>query len=117
MQGESLPRRPSLSYYRGMCSFCGVAMPADRKPGFNETCETCGRDLHACLNCRFHRSGARWDCAETVQEPVTDKERRNLCDWYETAPSLLVAGPGRPREQARATKARNDFDSLFGGGS
>lgn len=92
-------------------------MTRDRKPGFNETCETCGRDLHACANCRFLRPGARWDCAETVGEQVVDKDRRNLCDWYETNPDLFTAGPGKPREREKAEKARNDFDKLFGGGS
>lgn len=97
-----------------MCAFCGSAMGRE-KPGFNETCPDCGRDLHACLNCRFYRKGARWDCAETIEEPVVDKERRNLCDWYETDPAYFSAGPGDARGRSSAGKARSDFDRLFGG--
>jgi hypothetical protein len=98
-----------------MCSYCGSAIFGDRKPGFNEACEGCGKDLHACLNCRFYRQGARWDCAETIQEPVSDKEHRNRCDWYETNPALLVAGPGRIVARNASEKAKRDLDKLFGG--
>jgi len=90
-------------------------MPVDRKPGFNETCESCGRDLHACVNCRFYKPGVHWDCAETIAESVSDKGKRNLCDWYETAPALKQAGPGRKDARDSSEKARRDLDSLFGG--
>jgi hypothetical protein len=90
-------------------------MPSDRKPGFNETCEACGRDLHACLNCRFYKPGAHWDCLETISEPVSTKDGRNRCDWYETAPALKLASVGRSNERAASEKAKRDLDSLFGG--
>jgi hypothetical protein len=90
-------------------------MPRDR-PGFNETCGSCRRDLHACVNCRFYRRGARWDCAETIEGPVADKEMRNRCDWYETDPRLFEGGSGDSQGKDRADKARGDFDRLFGGG-
>ena len=78
-------------------------------------CEACGKDLHACLNCRFYKQGARWDCAETIEEPVVDKERRNRCEWYQTNPALLVANKGRDSQRSAAEKARDDLDRLFGG--
>jgi hypothetical protein len=90
-------------------------MPAGRKPGFGETCGSCGRDLHSCFNCRFFRKGAHWDCDETIQDAVSDKERRNFCDWFETSPALLVSGEGKKAERAAADKARKDLDALFGG--
>jgi hypothetical protein len=86
------------------------------RPGFHETCLSCGRDLHACVNCRFYRRGARWDCAETIESPVPDKERRNLCDWYETDPRRLVEAEGDRKGQSAQEKARSDFDRIFGGG-
>jgi len=97
-----------------MCSYCGAPLPLDRKPGFNETCESCGKDLHACVNCRFYKPGARWDCAETVDQPVTDKSRRNHCDFFEPAPALREAGSGDAKARDSARKARQDLDKLFG---
>jgi hypothetical protein len=87
----------------------------DRKAGFNECCETCGKDLHACCNCRFHKAGARWDCAETIDEPVVDKERRNRCDWFETNPVFFSVSAGRTSAMSAAEKARHDLERLFGG--
>jgi hypothetical protein len=90
-------------------------MPQDRSPGFGETCEGCGRDLHACLNCRFYKPGAHWDCAETVEQAVPDKEKRNFCDYYQTNPAYLSASAGRKDAQDASKKARSDLDRLFGG--
>jgi hypothetical protein len=103
------------TYYISMCSYCGSPMPADRPPGFNETCDSCGKDLHACLNCRFYKTGARWDCVETIDEPVPDKDRRNRCDWYQTNQALLTRSGGRSSERSAAEKARDNLDRLFGG--
>jgi len=90
-------------------------MPQDRSPGFNETCESCGKDLHVCLNCRFYKQGLRWDCAETVEQPVSDKEARNYCDYYQTNPLFFDATKGRSDARSAAEKARGDLDRLFGG--
>jgi hypothetical protein len=90
-------------------------MPNDRSPGFGEVCESCGKDLHACLNCRFYKPGARYDCAETIDENRPDKERHNFCDFFQTNPALLVASAGRESARAAAEKARGDLDRLFGG--
>ena len=90
-------------------------MPMARSPGFNEACEACGKDLHACLNCRFYKAGARWDCAETIEENVPDKERRNYCDFYQTNPAYLAATAGREGARSAAERARGDLDRLFGG--
>jgi len=90
-------------------------MERERKPGFNEVCEACGKDLHACLNCRFYSPGMRWDCSESaVQEKVADKESRNHCDWFETRAELLVAGPGRASARTAADRARDELGKLFG---
>jgi hypothetical protein len=89
-------------------------MPLDRPPGFGEVCERCGKDLHVCLNCRFYKAGARWDCAETIDEPIPDKERRNPCEWFQTNPALLVETGGRGSARSAAEKARGDLDRLFG---
>lgn len=108
-----LPSASPSPYYVPMCAFCGAAM-AREKPGFNEVCGECGQDLHACRNCRFFRKGARWDCAETIEAQVVDKDRRNLCDWYETDPARFIAGTGDRKGRQSADKARSDFDRLFG---
>ena len=68
-----------------------------------------------CLNCRFLENGSRWDCRESVDERVPDKEARNHCGWYETNPAYFEDGTGNVSGKSRAKLARSDFDSLFGG--
>lgn len=90
-------------------------MVAGRSVGFNEVCAECGKDLHACLNCSFHSPGRRFDCAETIEDPVVDKERRNHCDNFRTKPELFVDGEGQRARRSGAADARRGFDKLFGG--
>ncbi len=97
-----------------MCHHCGQPFDRDRKPGFNETCATCGKDLHVCLACRFHRKDARWECAETVDFHVADKDRRNHCEWFSVDERFFTRNAGMERERTAADEARRGFDSLFG---
>jgi hypothetical protein len=43
-----------------------------------------------------------------VPEEVTDKERRNFCEYF----SALASLP--PKGEAKAKDARGDFEGLFG---
>ena len=70
---------------RGMgpaCHFCGAPVENPRDVYRTTTCPSCRRDLRICLNCRFYSPGAQYDCAETVDEQVTDKERANFCTFF-----------------------------------
>jgi hypothetical protein len=98
-----------------MCSYCGSPIPSDRTLGFGEACEVCSKDLHACVNCRFYKPGARWDCAETIESPIPDKESRNFCDFFQTNPVYFAQTKGRESARRAADKARSDLDRLFGG--
>lgn len=97
-----------------MCHVCGEPLDRDRKPGFNETCAACGRDVHVCLACVFHSPGAHWDCRETVDSHVLDKDRRNHCDWFATNPRYHSRTAGMTGLRDKAVEARKGFDSLFG---
>jgi len=93
------------------CHFCGTGTPEGEKIFRSTLCGGCGRELRICLNCAFYSPGARWDCRETIPEPVYDKERANFCDYFRPAASPGGAdGSGR-----RSGDARADFDKLFGG--
>jgi len=48
-----------------------------------DTCIHCGGDLHACVQCRFHDPGYHNQCREPQGEMVRDRERANLCDYFE----------------------------------
>ncbi len=101
------------------CHYCGTDVGNPREIYRNSTCSGCGKDLKICLNCRFYAPGAHWDCNETVEEMVADKERANFCTFFafsnRTSQEPRVPGaPGAQGARASEDKARRKLDKLFG---
>ena len=92
-----------------VCHFCGRALPEGERVYRSTTCAGCGKDLKICRNCRFYSAGAHWDCLESVNDPVTDKERANFCEFFQFRDSK----PGAPGKEKPA-QSRDDFRRLFG---
>lgn len=76
------------------------------------TCPVCGTDLHSCKNCQFYAPGSHYNCHETVDEEVRDKERANFCDFFRA--KKLFDGAASGKTDDAAAKARDAFASLFG---
>lgn len=91
------------------CAFCGAPLDSKMRIPREAECPSCGRDLHACVQCRHHDPGVNNQCREPQAEWVTDRERRNFCDYFSLNP---VAGPGI-RTKDRAKDARSKLDRLF----
>ena len=92
------------------CYSCGAEWVEQEAPGFSVTCEKCGEFLHCCRNCRFHAPGQHNDCREPQADPVSDKDTRNLCEWFQFA-DRDAAGDSDHRGSA----ARAKLEALFGG--
>jgi hypothetical protein len=94
------------------CHRCGTAAEIDLPLARDAECESCGRDLRCCLNCRHYAPGYNNACRETEAEPVVDKDRRNFCEYFDIERGARGAGaPG-----SRAADARAKLDAMFGGG-
>lgn len=92
-----------------MCWKCSEPLDTSVEIYRTSVCPACGTDLHSCRNCRFYDPGAHYDCHETVDELVTDKERANFCDFF--SPALgISSGKGTAPSNGEARAA---FDSLF----
>ena len=89
------------------CHFCGTALDPKMRIVRDTSCPSCGRDLHACVQCRHYDLHAHNHCREPQAEWVTDRDRRNFCDYF----SLNTAGGGVTKD--RAGKARTALDQLF----
>ncbi len=79
------------------CHHCGKIFESQSNIGLREECVGCGRDLHACLNCKHYDAGSYNECREPVAERVVDKEKANFCDHY--APNGAGGGSKRPSSQ------------------
>ena len=94
------------------CHFCGTAVDNPREVYRSSSCPSCGKDLKICLNCRFYSPGAHWDCSETIDELVKDKDRANFCTFFSFR-TAQKAAPGAPPADAKQ-QAKRKLDKLFG---
>ena len=74
-----------------------------------KVCPGCGKELKVCLNCRFYSPGSHWDCRETIDEPVTNKEKVNFCAYFVFKPSKTE----QPDNKKQQDSAKNAFLNLF----
>lgn len=91
------------------CYFCGAQIDEQLKIMRSSVCPDCGKELKICYNCRFHKQSARWDCVETVDEPVSEKDKANFCAYFVYGEH---GSEGQSADQSQ--KAKADFRSLFG---
>ena len=99
-----------MGYDEFMCWKCKEPI-ADGLEIFKSTeCSQCGASLHSCVNCRFYQPGAHYDCHETIDEQVRDKEAANFCEYFSVNLNPL-ASESKVNEAKKA--ARNAFDNLF----
>jgi hypothetical protein len=96
------------------CRHCGASVPYDEPIPRESACESCGRDLHACRHCRHFDTAYNNSCRETMADPVEDKERRNLCEYFSFSRAPFAAA-GKTGD--RAAEAREKLRALFGDAS
>ena len=92
---------------KGRCYFCGAEIELADKVYRKDTCPNCGRDLHSCVQCRFYDPSAPHQCKEPVAEPVRDKEKANLCTYFE------FAGRKDSSFQSEKELAKKKLEELF----
>lgn len=98
-----------------MCWKCGAEQDFSHSVYRSSTCVLCGADLHSCRGCAFYAPGSHFDCHETVDEIVTEKERANFCDHFKAGLNSKWKNSTQGQDGASAAdKARDAFNSLFG---
>jgi predicted RNA-binding Zn-ribbon protein involved in translation (DUF1610 family) len=95
-----------------MCWKCGKITIIDRIVSFSEVCPNCGADIHCCKNCMFYEKGSHYDCHETIDELVKDKERANFCDYFKLQTNIDTDNSGKFFKKTE--EAKKTFNSLFG---
>ncbi len=93
------------------CWKCGTEYTIGSHPGRSETCEKCRIDLRVCKNCVSYDPKAAEQCRDRRAELVHDKHIANFCEWFEMAKREFK---GEESESNRVSKARDDFNKLFG---
>lgn len=91
-----------------ICWKCGKEIKVEQVMRSTE-CPLCHADLHSCKGCKFYAPGNHYDCKETVDDVITDKEKSNFCDFFHITD--IVTG-GADKDKAAA--AKDAFNALFG---
>ena len=94
-----------------MCWKCGTSISKETYISRTSECPVCGKDLHSCKNCKFYSPGSHYDCHETIDELVKDKEKANFCDSFSVRHDFSPSGTDFSET---SKKARNAADILFG---
>lgn len=89
---------------KGNCYFCGTQIELSDKVFRKDVCPKCGKDLHSCVQCRFYEPRAYNQCSEPMAERVVEKEKANLCTYFEFT--------GR-RGEKPSEDARKKLEDLF----
>lgn len=97
-----------MVYFLLMCWKCGQNIDSEFI-GRSDECPICKTDLHSCKNCKFYAPNEHFECHETVDERVSDKERRNFCPYFKVQISFSGG-----QAQQKAEMAKNAFAALFG---
>jgi hypothetical protein len=94
-----------------ICYFCKTGLD-DKLEIFRSTeCPSCRKYLHVCKACIFYSPGAQWDCRETIDEAVFDKEASNFCSYFKYSEKLK----GNAAD-VKTNGSKDAFNKLFSDG-
>jgi hypothetical protein len=89
----------------GICYFCKTELEA---PIYRSSeCPQCGKETKTCYNCDFYSETSHWECRESINEQVLEKDRSNFCDYFRLS---TTDDPGRERKNNPV----DDLKKLFG---
>ena len=105
------PRVPNMPGFREVfrCARCGQLEATGI--GSQSRCSKCGVDLHACIQCAFFDSGARFECMQPIAARVSPKDVKNECPSF--APRLKVERETGSTPASTQSSAKKAFDDLF----
>lgn len=98
-----------------MCWKCGAEQDFSHSVYRSSTCASCGADLHSCRGCAFYAPGSHFDCHETVDELVADKERANFCEHFKAGRNSKWSGGQTGGANGAQDKNAAAVNALFGG--
>lgn len=100
-----------MSYF---CWKCKNELNIDSAISRSDVCPSCKADIHSCKNCKYYDIGSHYDCHESIEDSVNDKEKANFCDYFKIKDtSLSSKNSNQSNKPNKAEAARNAFNNLF----
>jgi hypothetical protein len=94
-----------------VCQACGTPVPLSEPIPRDSQCESCGRDLRCCKNCRHFDVRYNNACTETMADPVVEKDRRNFCEYFYFSRAAFTP---KAQTASRQAEARAKLNAFFG---
>jgi hypothetical protein len=95
-----------------LCWNCGRPTGILDKVMRSDQCENCLADLRSCRGCRHFDPTRRFHCRETIDSPVRDKEKSNLCDSFQMRDAIKRPGSVSASIDPKEVRKKR-FDDLF----
>ena len=109
MYFRNMAELPKDSSSSRSCAQCGtlVVLAPGQSVGRTEVCDSCGADLHACVQCAHYDESSYNECREPQADRVVDKERSNFCEYFS------MSSTGRRAKDGTKKEALKKLDDLF----
>jgi len=95
-----------------ICWNCGKSTDIEGRIMRSDACPHCLADLRCCRGCRFFDPTARWQCRETIDAPIPNKDKSNFCDYFQPRLAIHTGGKRIDGTMSRDQKKKR-FDDLF----
>lgn len=86
------------------CFSCQTKMQFTVPVSRRDECESCRADVRVCKNCEFYDPKSYNECREPSADPVQEKERSNVCDYF-TPSTKNAAGQSSKDDLLAAAEA------------
>ena len=95
-----------------LCWGCGKPTGITGRVMRTDSCVDCLADLRSCRGCRFFDPTRNKQCKERIATTVTNKEKNNMCDFFQKRDADKIAGGVSHQRNPKVDKKKN-FDDLF----
>ena len=95
-----------------LCWSCGRPTGLTGKVFRNDECPNCSASLRACRGCRHFDPTRRYQCRESIDSAVRNKDKANYCDYYQPRNVVKTAGGLTYHKDSKESR-KQQFDSLF----
>jgi hypothetical protein len=95
-----------------LCWNCGKLTGVTGKVFRADGCQHCNFDLRCCRGCLHFDPTRRFACKESIDTPETNKEKSNMCDFFQVRDARKIPG-GRSSTTDSKDNAKSSFDDLF----
>lgn len=95
-----------------ICWNCGRPTGITGRVMRSDQCPNCDYDLRCCRGCRHFDPSRRYQCKEQIESYISDKEKNNLCDYFQQRDAMKTAGGISFRTDSKNDRKKS-FDDLF----